>query len=102
MAAHPPKRPARGRGKRAAKGRAKPAASDQARRPTDDGSERAASVQAERLADEPHGLECRHCGCRHFRVIYTRPYRGGRVVRRRQCRHCGTRMTTWERAIGGG
>ena len=43
------------------------------------------------------GLECRHCGCKHFRVIYTRPTWGGRIMRRRECRHCGKRMT-WERA----
>ena len=23
-------------------------------------------------AENNRGLECRHCGCRHFRVIYTR------------------------------
>ena len=50
--------------------------------------------------DDHRGLECRACGCKHFRVIYTRAYRGGRLVRRRECRHCGRRMTTWERAIG--
>jgi DNA-directed RNA polymerase subunit RPC12/RpoP len=43
------------------------------------------------------GLECRYCGCKHFRVIYTRPTWGGRIMRRRQCRHCGKRMTTWEK-----
>ncbi len=52
-------------------------------------------------ADDNHrGLECRACGCKHFRVIYTRAYRGGQVSRRRECRHCGRRMTTRERAIG--
>ena len=45
-------------------------------------------------------LECRHCGCRHFRVTYTRPASGGRIQRRRECRHCGKRMTTWERPVG--
>ena len=49
---------------------------------------------------EKKGLECRHCGCRHFRVVYTRPYWGSRIMRRRECRHCGKRMTTWERAGG--
>jgi transcriptional regulator NrdR family protein len=44
------------------------------------------------------GLECRHCGCKDFRVVYTRPTWGGRIARRRECRHCGRRMTTWERA----
>ena len=46
---------------------------------------------------DKRGLECRHCGCRHFRVIYTRPTWGGRIMRRRECRHCGKRITTWER-----
>jgi len=50
---------------------------------------------------EQRGLECRNCGCKHFRVIYARPYRGGCLVRRRECRHCGRRITTWEKAIGG-
>ena len=43
------------------------------------------------------GLECPRCGCRHFRVIYTRAAWGGRIVRRRECRHCGRRVTTSER-----
>ena len=42
------------------------------------------------------GLECHACGCRHFLVVYTRPTRDGRIMRRRECRHCGKRMTTWE------
>jgi hypothetical protein len=46
------------------------------------------------------GLECRYCGCRYFRVIYTRRGWGDRLLRRRECRHCGKRMTTWERPIG--
>jgi transcriptional regulator NrdR family protein len=55
---------------------------------------------SDKAEKDDRGLECRACGCKHFRVIYTRPYRGGGVVRRRECRHCGRRMTTWERAIG--
>jgi transcriptional regulator NrdR family protein len=46
------------------------------------------------------GLHCRHCGHRQFRVIYTRPRAGGKVVRRRACKCCGRRMTTWEQVIG--
>lgn len=42
------------------------------------------------------GLECRKCGCAHFRVLYTRRACGGRVLRRRECRHCGRRVTTYE------
>ncbi len=51
--------------------------------------------------EENRGLECRHCGCKHFRVIYTRRGWGGKLIRRRECRHCGKRITTWERPIGG-
>ena len=36
-----------------------------------------------------YGLQCRACGCRHFRVIYTRRTWGNRIMRRRECRHCG-------------
>lgn len=61
--------------------------------------------QAERKkwspADSKRGLECRWCGCKHFRVIYTRAVRGSRLVRRRECRHCGKRMTTYERTLSG-
>jgi hypothetical protein len=46
---------------------------------------------------DQRGLVCRQCGCKHFRVIYTRPAWGGRLVRRRECRHCGKRFTTWEK-----
>lgn len=49
---------------------------------------------------EDHGIACPHCGCRKFRVIYTRRGWGGKLVRRRECRECGKRLTTWERAIG--
>lgn len=49
---------------------------------------------------DTRGLECRHCGCKHFRVLYTRRGSGSKLIRRRQCRHCGKRMTTWERQLG--
>lgn len=48
--------------------------------------------------EDDRGLTCRHCGCGHFRVIYTRPTWGGRIMRRRECRHCGKRIATWEGA----
>jgi len=50
---------------------------------------------------EQKGLECRACGCKHFRVIYTRRASGGRIVRRRECRNCARRITTWEKPISG-
>ena len=46
------------------------------------------------------GLRCRDCGRQDFRVIYTRPTRGGRLLRRRECRHCGARFTTCEHVVG--
>ena len=48
-------------------------------------------------AQDKRGLESRYCGCKHFRVIYTRPTYDGRIMRRRECRHCGKRITTWEK-----
>ncbi len=56
--------------------------------------------QKDRKAADQKGLVCHHCGCRHFRVIYTRRGTGGKLVRRRECRYCGRRMTTWEKWIG--
>ena len=49
-----------------------------------------------------HGLICSRCGCRHFRVIYTRRTSKNRILRRRECRHCGRRITTYEEQIRGG
>ena len=51
-------------------------------------------------ADLPVGPECPRCGCRHLFVVYTRPQRDGRIVRRRECRHCGRRITTTEKPLG--
>lgn len=48
--------------------------------------------------EDSRGLECRHCSCRHFRVLYTRAKQRNRIMRRREYRHCGRRMTTWEKA----
>jgi hypothetical protein len=45
------------------------------------------------------GLECRNCGCRDFRVVYTRPRPGNKIMRRRACRHCGKRITTFEKEM---
>jgi hypothetical protein len=45
------------------------------------------------------GLECRKCGCRDFRVYYTRKASGKRIMRRRVCRHCGLMITTFEREV---
>ena len=47
------------------------------------------------------GLRCWRCGGQRFRVIYTRAAAGGKIIRRRACRKCGTRITTWEKMIGG-
>ena len=45
------------------------------------------------------GIACPGCGCRHFRVLYTRRAPGGRLMRRRECRHCGRRVTTYEQSL---
>ena len=50
-----------------------------------------------RLLSLSAGRQAWYCCCKHFRVIYTRPYWGGRIMRRRECRHFGKRMTTWEK-----
>jgi transcriptional regulator NrdR family protein len=49
---------------------------------------------------EQRGLQCPKCGCAHWRVVYTRPRPGGRLVRRRECRHCGKTVITTERVNG--
>ena len=54
-----------------------------------------------RTARDIIGLQCRKCGHRQFKVIYTRAAFGSKVVRRRECRKCGTRITTAERLLGG-
>jgi len=32
-------------------------------------------------AEDKRALECRYCGCTHFRIIYTRRGWGGKAVR---------------------
>ena len=49
---------------------------------------------------DKRGLECRHCGCKDLRVIYTRQRIGG-LRRKRQCRNCGRQMWTMERPPAG-
>ena len=49
--------------------------------------------------NESRGIACPACGCRHFRVLYTRGVLGGRLLRRRECRHCGRRVTTYEQSL---
>ena len=41
------------------------------------------------------GLECRKCGCRHFRVLHTRPVANS-ILRERECRNCGKIVHTKE------
>lgn len=45
------------------------------------------------------GLECLTCGCRHFRVGWTRQ-QDKRIMRVRFCRHCGRRLVTYEKPAG--
>ena len=49
--------------------------------------------------DGQRGIACPGCGCRHFRVLYTRRALGGRLMRRRECRYCGRRVTTYEQSL---
>ncbi len=58
--------------------------------------DRPTAAQAAAKAGEGTGLECRQCGCRDFRVYYTRP-KDGTIMRRRRCRHCGALITTFEK-----
>jgi hypothetical protein len=46
-------------------------------------------------AKDKRGLECRRCGCRDLRVVYTRERIGG-LRRKRRCRNCGKEMWTLE------
>lgn len=46
--------------------------------------------------DKATGLECPHCGCRHFLTRNTIPLRDGRIKRYKVCRHCGRVTTTFE------
>jgi len=46
------------------------------------------------------GIECPHCGCCDFRVVYTRPRPNGMIMRRRECRNCGWRISTMEHPLG--
>jgi transcriptional regulator NrdR family protein len=55
-----------------------------------------ANPQPSQLSPSNTGLVCRHCGCRHFLTVYTRP-RGDSIVRRKRCRHCGEAITTREK-----
>ena len=47
-------------------------------------------------AEDKRGLECRKCGCRHFRVLHTRPVANG-ILRERECRNCGKVVWTREK-----
>lgn len=48
---------------------------------------------------EPCGIECPKCGCRHFRVLYTRPIPKSKIMRKRECRDCGRRVVTYESPV---
>jgi len=47
--------------------------------------------------EEPRGVACSRCGCRHLPVYYTRHRPDGSIMRRRQCRNCGRMVTTYEK-----
>lgn len=46
--------------------------------------------------ENPTGLKCRNCGCRHFLVTSTDP-KNGFIKRTRTCRSCGKTARTTER-----
>lgn len=48
-------------------------------------------------ADIPDGLTCPVCGCRHFRVVWTRARKRG-ILRARECRNCQKRIQTYEKS----
>ena len=47
--------------------------------------------------EQPRGVACPRCGCRHLPVYYTRHRPDGSILRRRQCRNCGRMVTTYEK-----
>lgn len=47
---------------------------------------------------QPGGIVCPRCGCRDWRVYYTRQ-RADAVLRSKVCRHCGMKIITNERPI---
>jgi hypothetical protein len=57
---------------------------------------RLSTLQNEPCNGTGNGLACRKCGCRHFKVVYTRPAPGA-IRRLRECRNCGRRVVTTER-----
>jgi hypothetical protein len=54
------------------------------------------SEPADHQPEEPVGIRCPRCGCRHFWCVATRPVRGNRVRRYKRCRHCDRHVTTLE------
>ena len=56
-------------------------------------------ISMHKLANPDGGLVCRKCGCRDFRVYYTRQ-RKTCVFRVKICRHCGFKISTTERETG--
>ena len=42
------------------------------------------------------GIQCRKCGGREHRTLYTRARAKGKIARRRECQFCGYRFTTYE------
>jgi len=75
---------------------ARPATADQAVRTPRGEARNANSPKPAEKPEEQHGIVCPKYGCRHFRAVYTRHARGGKIVRNRECRHCGRRVITYE------
>jgi transcriptional regulator NrdR family protein len=49
-----------------------------------------------RSHEEPLGVICPRCECRHFHTLETRRTYDGRIMRVKKCRHCGKQLRTYE------
>jgi hypothetical protein len=74
----------------------------------DDGREESPAPQdgvhrtrfSDKMNRDERGLHCRKCGCRDWRVVYTRDRMRG-IRRLRACRNCGHRLVTFEQPAQG-
>jgi hypothetical protein len=55
---------------------------------------------SDKINRDERGLACRKCGCRDWRVVYTRERARG-IRRLRACRNCDHRLVTFEQPAQG-
>jgi transcriptional regulator NrdR family protein len=48
------------------------------------------------------GLKCPKCGGGQMPAVYSKPKKGGKVQRQRECRSCGRKIVTIERILHNG